>query len=407
MRSRVIVPPAFAARALGRLVLEDWKTVASFAGLQLSKELFGIFRSQRALASGKGGRLRHIGVRITDVCNLRCHTCGQWGDNGYLLNKSVKELRRSELPVEAYKRLVDDVVAAGWSPLWYIWGGEPLLYPGIEELLRYIRDRGMPISIVTNGTNLARLKETIVETCQIVHVSLDGHTPEIHNTQRPGVSSSHNSFSVAIDALEQIRAEKLSRGQAFPLIAPISCVTRFNLDSLVDLYRLAAGLSDLHVLYLTWWIDEASAQQHTQEFQRRFAQTPNTHRGWIGDWKDFNHRAIAPAFREMMAIYKSTGDCPAVLFPPLTAERDLQRYYSDHGATFGYRECVSVFMTAEINSNGDVSLCRDYNDYVIGNIGEQSLPDLWNGARARTFRASLRRDGLMPVCRRCCGLMGY
>ena len=31
-----------------------------------------------------GGRIRQLSIRITDRCNLRCHTCGQWGDQGYL-----------------------------------------------------------------------------------------------------------------------------------------------------------------------------------------------------------------------------------------------------------------------------------------------------------------------------------
>jgi len=96
-----------------------------------------------------------------------------------------------------------------------------------------------------------------------------------------------------------------------------------------------------------------------------------------------------------------------MLFPPLHNEQDLRRYYTDHTATFGYDECVSVFMSAEVTASGDVSFCRDYPDYVVGNLGAHTLPELWNGERARRFRSSLAQQGLMPVCRRCCGLMGY
>ena len=39
-------------------------------------------------------------------------------------------------------------------------------------------------------------------------------------------------------------------------------------------------------------------------------------------------------------------------------------------------------MTLEINSNGDVSLCRDYHDYVIGNIQKDRVVDMWNNAVA-------------------------
>ena len=36
-------------------------------------------------------------------------------------------------------------------------------------------------------------------------------------------------------------------------------------------------------------------------------------------------------------------------------------------------------MTLEINSNGDVSLCRDY---VIGHIQKDRVVDMWNNAVA-------------------------
>ena len=60
-----------------------------------------------------------------------------------------------------------------------------------------------------------------------------------------------------------------------------------------------------------------------------------------------------------------------------------------------------------MNSNGDVSPCRDYHDYVVGNIKDHTLTELWNSERYQAFRRSLTTEGLMPVCSRCCGLMGY
>ena len=58
---------------------------------------------------------------------------------------------------------------------------------------------------------------------------------------------------------------------------------------------------------------------------------------------------------------------------------DINTYYKDHTETFGYNQCVSIYMTLEINSNGDVSLCRDY---VIGNIQKDRVVDMWNNAVA-------------------------
>ena len=96
-----------------------------------------------------------------------------------------------------------------------------------------------------------------------------------------------------------------------------------------------------------------------------------------------------------------------MMMPKLKTRDDINRYYTDHSDAFGYNQCVSIFMTLEIDSNGDVSLCRDYHDYIIGNIKTDAVTDIWNNEAARKFRRSISTEGIMPVCRRCCGLMGY
>ena len=95
------------------------------------------------------------------------------------------------------------------------------------------------------------------------------------------------------------------------------------------------------------------------------------------------------------------------MMPELTTKEDINTYYNDHTETFGYNQCVSIYMTLEIDSNGAVSLCRDYHDYVIGNIQTDRVEDMWNNPAAIKFRQSISQEGVMPVCRRCCGLMGY
>jgi radical SAM protein with 4Fe4S-binding SPASM domain len=419
VRSRI--PSRFILKELGKVMLTDWSSFASMAALQLDKETFQL-RHPFGEKQGKAGKVRQVSLRITDMCNLRCHTCGQWGDNGYLLCKSSRELRDNEVPVETYKRMVDQIGEAGWSPLWYIWGGEPMLYRGLFDLLYYISERNMPIMMVTNGTQATKYVEEIVDTCKVVWLSVDGPNAEIHNRQRPGVSPNYDNFRDVENALQAIQEEKKRRNSVFPYIAPISVVARYNIDHLVDIYKFTRQYADLHIFYLSWWIDEQSAQQHTEEFQRRFGFAPHTHLGWLGEWKDFDHQQVYARFQEMERLMHEANTPPAsrtnggknghlpcipLMYPPLRSSEDIQRYYQDHEAVFGYNQCVSIYMTMEIDSNGDVSLCRDYHDYVIGNIKEQSVQDIWTSEAARTFRRSISTEGLLPVCRRCCGLMGY
>jgi radical SAM protein with 4Fe4S-binding SPASM domain len=404
VRSRV--PFQYAAKQLYKAFASDAASTRTFLRYQAAKETFNL-RHLLGKSDGRGDGLQLVGMRITDLCNLRCHTCGQWGDSGYLKGSPLKVLKQREVPVEHYKRLVDQVVEGGHKPIWYIWGGEPMMYPGLLELLHYIHDRGMPISLVTNGTGVAEHAQDILETCQILHLSLDGPNAEIHNRMRPGVASSQDNFRDVKSALQAISEGKKRRGSPFPFLLPISCLTRENLGYVQELNDFAAGYADAHVFYLTWWIDPESAAEHTADYERRFGQKPTTHTGWIGSWKEFDHGLLFDRFCEMEAKAKARGSCPPILMPELREREQFVRYYEDHKEVFGYKQCVSIFMTIEIDSNGDVSLCRDYHDYVIGNVVQDKLADLWNGPKALQFRRSIAEDGPMPVCRRCCGLMGY
>lgn len=414
-RSRVRNAPLYLAiQELAKIMTNDWATFSTIASLQLAKETFGLRHPQGA-THGKGDDVRHISLRITDMCNLRCHTCGQWGDNGYLLDKSLKEMRQNEVPVDVYKRMVDEVVEAGWSPVWYIWGGEPMMYKGLIELLYYISERKMPIMMVSNSTHMLDHVKEVADTCKLIWLSVDGHNEEIHNKQRPGVTSSVNNFRDVESALAALREEKQRRNSLFPYLAPISVVARYNVDHLVDIYKFVSQYADAHIFYLSWWIDELSAQQHTADFTRRFGFEPHTHLGWIGTWRDFDHTHVYEKFNQIYDIMKQSTNghsnghkpCLPLMYPFLNSQDEINRYYEDHHEVFGYNQCVSIYMTMEIDSNGDVSLCRDYHDFIIGNIKEQSVQDIWYGEPAQRFRRSISTDGIMPVCRRCCGLMGY
>ena len=406
MPERSRISPRFFVNQLASTLLEDWWTSYTFIKYQIAKESFN-WRHPLGAKHGRGDAVQLVSLRITDMCNLRCHSCGQWGDNGYLLGSSLKELKQREVPVETYKRLVDQIVDAGWSPLWYIWGGEPMLYPGLIELLYYIKERGMPISLVTNATNVARRADDILDTCKILYLSVDGPNAEIHNTQRPGVSENYDNFKDVKAALETISEEKKRRNRKFPYVVPLSCITQYNIDDVVDLYGFTSQYADTQIFYLTWWIDSQSAKEHSVDFERRFGFKPQTHFGWIGTWKDFDHGVILDKFEEMENISRTQGRCPPMMMPKLKTRDDINRYYTNHSDAFGYNQCVSIFMTLEIDSNGDVSLCRDYHDYIIGNITTDAVTDIWNNEAAVKFRRSISTEGIMPVCRRCCGLMGY
>src|SRR5438128_8841588 len=95
-----------------------------------------------------------VQLRVTNLCNLRCKMCGQWGDTGIFRSHSahdagdgalerarIQELigARRQLSLSDYVTLLDEI--AEWQPIVSLFGGEPLLYPDILPLIREIKKR--------------------------------------------------------------------------------------------------------------------------------------------------------------------------------------------------------------------------------------------------------------------------
>ncbi len=375
------------------------------AALQAEKWLFSAFGPRGV--DGDAGTIRQLSLRITDVCNLRCVMCGQWGEQGFLLDKKLDVLKKNEVSPQRYLELLDDLKAHGHSPTVYLWGGEPMLYSGTLDIIRRSAQLGFPAAIATNGTRMIHAADTFAQApLFLLQVSIDGHNAALHNSIRRSPSGS-DTFGEIMQGLEAVHAARERAGKGLPIIASLTTISRENHEHLVDIYEAISPHVDLLVFYLSWWIDEEAAQAHEGDYSRRFGETPTLHRGWIGGWRPENYELIESQLKEIQARSARLGTPPAVIIPNIRGVDNLKEYYTDHKSTFGFDHCISIFQAVEIDSNGDVSPCRDYHDYVVGNVKDHTILELWNSERYKDFRRSLTQEGLMPACTRCCGLMGY
>jgi radical SAM protein with 4Fe4S-binding SPASM domain len=386
-------------------ILESPSYAKNVAMIQIDKFIRNIYPRAE---EGAANRIRQCSIRITDVCNLRCHTCGQWGDHGFLRSCSLKDLKSLEVSPERYIELLRDLKAQGHSPSVYLWGGEPMLYKGSVEIIEEAARLGMAPSIATNGTGLTEHAERLVDAPMfVIQISVDGPDAETHNASRPGSSPSIDNFATINKAICRINELRKEKKQRLPLIAALTTINNVNYNRLVDIYDVFRDKVDVCVFYLAWWIDEESAERHSRDFEERFGFQPQKHFGWIGNWRPPNYGALSEHLQALSRRAASMSGPAVVIMPPLTEPKDLEEYYTNHDCRFGFDRCVSIFSAVEINSNGDMSPCRDYHDFVVGNVKENTITELWNSEPYKKFRKSLSEKGLMPVCTRCCGLMGY
>ena len=341
---------------------------------------------------------QQISVKITNACNLRCKTCGQWGETGYNFNADSSALKQL-VPVEKYIELADQVKP--FAPIYYIWGGEPFMYPGLLDFTARIKQNNSLLAVVTNATMLANhAQEVVDQKWDALMFSLDG--PEaIHDDIR----GKRGTFQKVAEGIEAVRRLKRDRKQTLPWIMALVTISVDNAAWLDKIFEVGEQLNiDCMIVYYSWFTDENIGNAHTRVMETHLGITPTKWRGYL-----FNHHVDTDALLEsLQRIRAAKWKFPHLFIPNLKQDRDVVEYYKNPGNFFGYGPCISPWFVAEVMPNGDVAPCRDYPDYLTGNLMEQPLMDIWNGERYRAFRQALKKNGgTFPICARCCGLMGW
>jgi cyclic pyranopterin phosphate synthase len=109
---------------------------------------------------------RDLRVSLTDRCGLRCTYCMPAEGLPWLPSEQL--LSDAEL-----LRLVSLLVAQGIGEV-RLTGGEPLLRPGIVDLVRELSGLAVPLSLTTNGVSLPKLARPLRDAgLQRVNISLD------------------------------------------------------------------------------------------------------------------------------------------------------------------------------------------------------------------------------------------
>ena len=63
--------------------------------------------------------------------------------------------------------------------------------------------------------------------------------------------------------------------------------------------------------------------------------------------------------------------------------------------------CYAPFTSLYFNTDGSVVACCKNTGYVLGNVKDERLPDIWHGKRAQAMRKALRSSRFPPGCELC------
>ena len=140
----------------------------------------------------KSGELLSMEIEFTRRCNYRCPYCYASSENtDYSQEMSAEEIRSAI--AQAQKLGARKIV---------ILGGEPLVYPGLHDMVRYIVSLGMGAEIFTNGGVMTpdHARFFLEQNCRVV-VKLNSFNPEVHDR----LTGRKDSLQAALRALEMLQ----------------------------------------------------------------------------------------------------------------------------------------------------------------------------------------------------------
>jgi radical SAM protein with 4Fe4S-binding SPASM domain len=330
-------------------------------------------------------------IRTTNRCNLHCIQCGQWGKKG-VFGESAG--RAHELDKNEWMKFIESV--SHFKPYIAFFGGEPLLREDTSELIEFASSKGLMTWISTNGTLLKGKAENLVKSgIDYVFVSLDG-PQRINDKIRIG----DNVYDNVVEGIRELVKAKKKLNSELPLILVAMTVIKENQHHITETSDIAKKLGvDQFSIRFPIFTTEQLAKVSSEKFKKEFNVTPKFWNGFIMDYSGMD---IAAIIRQQKEVKKAWGG----RYKPFPPEKgfNVAVHFLQPNTVHGGGLCILPWVRTQIMPNGDVVLCEDFPELVVGNILKGALLDIWNNGEYRHFRRYIREKGIFPACTRCCGL---
>jgi radical SAM protein with 4Fe4S-binding SPASM domain len=265
----------------------------------------------------------NIYVEPTNDCNLNCYYCAR--------ENSKREI--NYLSMNEFKNIIDPLPSGSYITL--TGNGEPLLNKNIYDMIEYANNKGMIVSIITNGTVLTETnsKKLINSGVSRVQISFDSIEPKAYNKMKPNADLKNT-------LLKTLKFIYLARDMGSNIFISISTV-------------------------MTEIVKEYS------EISKKF-------------WKQLpiDNYYEGP----VLSLQTDSG-----------AYNEESGPYDDKNKKFkeDWKVCADPWIVLKINSNGSVNSCpMDFESkYSIGNLKENDISKIINSKKAlKLKRAHLNCD---------------
>jgi tungsten cofactor oxidoreducase radical SAM maturase len=256
--------------------------------------------------------------------------------------------------------------------------GEPLTHPRILEMVRLVRERGLAVTIGSNGLLLDRAvsRELVELGVDRLVISLDGVTAETYAGVRGAM------MSQVLDNIRGLNEAKKGLGSLMPALGIEFVALRSNIAELPDLSGLASRLNATRVL-----VSNVLAYTDDMRDEILYGYEPRP---------PFN--ASSWPINADAWVLLGVLDLPRMHW----GAEPRCRFVQDRAAVVGWDGQVAPCYALSHNYSYLTidGRRKQVTRYALGNITQQSLLEIWSSEEYCRFRNEVR-DFHFPSCPDC------
>lgn len=351
--------------------------------INLTKLYCGVNQSADALryghghgAAAKASERKPIVVwNITRRCNLKCIHCYSDSD--------AREYP-GELTWDQCRAVIDDLADYG-VPALLLSGGEPLIHPRFFDIAKYAREKGLRLTLSTNGTLIDQPNAALLKALgfSYVGISLDG------------IGATHDHFRGRVGAFDKaVQAFRNCKlvGQKVGLRLTLSANNIADLDQILDFIE-AEDIERVCFYHLVYSGRGSNVVDVTHE-QTRNAINKIIDRA--AQW------AAKGTPREVLTVDQPADGAFLYLRlleeNPKRAEEVLELLKWNGGGTNSSGRGIG-----NIDTQGNVHPDQFWQSLTLGNVKERKFSDIWQNQNNETLNALRNRtehlEGKCASCR--------
>lgn len=297
-------------------------------------------------------RLKSVIMHITDACTGHCPYCYACAN--------AKEYAHAD--INTLKAIVDRVAESSVKRISLL-GGDPALFPYLPELARYIKSKNINVGIMSNTMNVSESFDEFTKYVDTYETTIHGSNAAEHDA----FSGAPGAYDFLMDKLRLLSKYDVTIGIAINIIP----------NTVKKLFDIVCALVKEQNIRTDYVILQRIVPFGRAEGSSRYELS-------LGE--------VNEAMAEVNRIDKELGIKILVEdpFPLCAIEPQYRKYMSP---------CEWGYTKAALNGKGDLTRCGADPRYLLGNIFNSSLDEIWETS---PYLLEFREKNHLPnSCKNC------